>query len=261
MSTLFVLTILASAYGFSRWPWPAAGMLSTAPVVLLWPALYDREHVPPFIVEVRSLRSMYICHKKRHVNTYIQHLPTYPGNKWESESGWGAEAAADGFPSIIQTDRVSAPCGWCLYACVCDACQQPVLLVTHCLSGDVLLLQHQLWRWHICLHVYGCLVCSPTRVTFIAATTMLMMMWTAGLSGLRRLLTAVSCAEFNAAGVWFVCVFFFKANLCTKLLPGNFWFPEVHWGYLGEWLLHSTVVNKYDHVVVSLRGKRASVPQ
>lgn len=27
---------------------------------------------------------------------------------------------------------------------------------------------------------------------------------------------------------------FFKANLCTKLLPGNFWFPKVHWGYLEE---------------------------
>lgn len=81
---------------------------------------------------------MYICHKKRHVNTYMQHLPTYPGNKWESESGWGAGAAADGFPSIIQTDRVSTPCGWCLYACVCDDCLH-LDLMRHCWSGDVLL--------------------------------------------------------------------------------------------------------------------------
>lgn len=40
---------------------------------------------------------MYICHEKRHVNTYMQHLPEYPGNKWESESDWEAGAEVDSF--------------------------------------------------------------------------------------------------------------------------------------------------------------------
>lgn len=263
---------------FSCWPWPAARVLSTALVALLWPALYDREHVSPFILEVRSPRSMYICHEKRHVNTYMQHLPEYPGNKWESKSDWEAGAEVDSFSFhhtlVARVSRQSEHTGVdvvCTLVSVMTVNSQFCLLSTP--RPDQTLLE---WRCPLLCtscasvtYVYMCvgrLVCSPTCVTFVTAYHMLIM-WTTGLSGLRRFNHgSVVPLSLMLLGFCLCFIFLKKANLCTKLLPGNFWFPEVHWGYLGEWihlqwLLHSTVVSQYHHVVVSLRGKRVSIPQ
>lgn len=93
---------------------------------------------------------MYICHKKRHVNTYMQHLLKYPGNKWESQSGWEAGAAVDGFPSIIQTDRQSERAGVdgvCTLVSVMTVNSQFCLLSTP--RPDQTLLE---WRCPLLLH-------------------------------------------------------------------------------------------------------------
>lgn len=72
-------------------------------------------------------------------------------------------------------------------------------------------------------------------------------MWKTEMSVKMVLIMSVSwVSKFNAA-VFFIL--FLKANIRTKLLPGNIWFPKVHWGYLEDecifWLLHSTPMNNY----------------
>lgn len=75
---------------------------------------------------------------------------------------------------------------------------------------------------------------------------------------------SVVSTKFNAAVFLFCFVFFDclkKPIYLLNCFQVIFWFPEVHWGYLGDWmylqwLLHSGAVRKYHHIVISLGGKR-----
>lgn len=134
-------------------------------------------------------------------------------------------------------------CGCCLYACVCDDCQQPVLFVVYTstwsdtawveMSSSV----HQLWHVTYVYMCVGCVVCSPTCVTFMTASRCWQcerLDWV----GWDGSIMAVSAAKFNAAVVLFVFYFFKKKPIyvlnCFQVIFDFLKCTEVIWesGYI-----------------------------